>query len=109
MIINFNDIENKKMEHFNGGEGFLSARMFVDEKNRIMKGRLEPGCSIGLHKHEINSEILYVLKGKGKVLMDGEYEKVSEGLVHYCPKGHKHSLINDSDDILEFICVVPVQ
>ncbi len=43
------------------------------------------------------------------MLMDGEYEKVSEGLVHYCPKGHEHSLINDSDDILEFICVVPVQ
>ena len=101
MIINFNDIENKKIEHFNGGEGFISAR--------IMKGKLEPGCSIGLHKHEINSEILYVLKGKGKVLMDGKYEKVSEGLVHYCPKGHEHSLINDSDDTLEFICVVPVQ
>lgn len=109
MILNFDKIEQQDIEHFNGGEGTTSARMFLDDKNRIMRGKLEPGCSIGLHKHEINSEILYVLKGSGKVLMDGEYEKVSEGLVHYCPKGHEHSLINDSNDTLEFICVVPFQ
>ena len=80
MIINFNDIENTKIEHFNGGEGFISARMFNDEKNRIMKGKLEPGCSIGLHKHEINSEILYVLKGKGKCLWTESMKKFQKDL-----------------------------
>ena len=28
---------------------------------------------------------------------------------HYCPKGHTHSLINDSDAGLTFLAVIPEQ
>ena len=66
--------------------------MFHDEKNRIIYGKLIPGASIGVH-----------------VLMDGEYEKLEAGMCHYCPKGHTHSLMNDSDAELEFFAVVPEQ
>ena len=45
----------------------------------------------------------------GKVLMDGEYERVEAGVCHYCPKGHTHSLINDSDSDLVFFAVVAEQ
>jgi oxalate decarboxylase/phosphoglucose isomerase-like protein (cupin superfamily) len=48
-------------------------------------------------------------KGTGRVLMDGEYEKLEAGMCHYCPKGHTHSLMNDSDAELEFFAVVPEQ
>jgi len=34
---------------------------------------------------------------------------VKEGEVHYCPKGHTHSLVNDSDAELWFSAVVPQQ
>ena len=64
---------------------------------------------IGLHTHDTSSEIIYILNGTGKVLYDGEYESVSEGLCHYCPKGHSHSLINDSKSNLVFFAVVPEQ
>ena len=47
--------------------------------------------------------------GTGRVLMDGEYEKLEAGMCHYCPKGHTHSLMNDSDAELEFFAVVPEQ
>ena len=39
--------------------------------------------------------------------MDGEYEKLEAGMCHYCPKGHTHSLMNDSDAELEFFCSCP--
>ena len=32
-----------------------------------------------------------------------------KGDCHYCPKGHTHSLINNSDEDLVFFAVVPVQ
>ena len=83
------------------------ARMYTDGDNKIMRGKLEPGCSIGLHTHEGNSETIYILSGTGKVLYDGEYEPVSAGSCHYCPRGHAHSLINDSDGDLVFFAVVP--
>ena len=61
----------------------ISDNMFVDEANKIMIGIQEGGASIGLHKHEKNSEIIYFLKGKDKVLYDGEYKAVKEGQCHY--------------------------
>ena len=84
-------------------------RIYNDELGKIMRGRLIPGASIGLHTHETNSEIIYVLEGQGKVLYDGEYETLSAGSCHYCPKGHAHSLINDSAADLVFFAVVPEQ
>lgn len=109
MIIDFEKTKETVIKNFKGGEKQISARMFADEKNKIMYGKLEAGASIGLHKHETNSEIVYILQGIGKVLYDGEYEAVKKGVCHYCPKGHTHSLINDSADDLFFFAVVPEQ
>ena len=53
-----------------GGEGAVSARMYVDGDNKIMEGVLAPGCSIGLHSHQNSSEIVYILSGTGKALFD---------------------------------------
>ena len=72
-------------------------------------GKLIPGASIGLHTHETDCEIIYILSGKGKVLYGGEYEIVSTGDCHYCPNGHSHSLINDSENDLIFFAIVPTK
>ena len=109
MIIDFKNEQAQEFPNFKGGEKSLLAKMFFDGKNRILHGVLESGATIGVHTHETNSEVIYFLKGRGKVLYDGEYEKVEEGMCHYCPKGHTHSLINDSDSDLEFFAVVPEQ
>ena len=107
MLISFDNMEETVIPHMRGGEGRVMARMYTDGDNKIMRGKLEPGCSIGLHTHEGNSETIYILSGTGKVLYDGEYEPVSAGSCHYCPRGHAHSLINDSDGDLVFFAVVP--
>ena len=113
MLINFNEIPEKAIEHFKGGEKTFRVKMFTDENNKIMRGVLEAGASIGLHTHEGNSEIVYVLGGTGKMLYKAEpfrdavSEPLSEGSCTYCPMGHSHSLINDSDGELEFYAVVP--
>ena len=71
MKLEFAHMEEEAFFRFKGGEGVTRARMFVDGHNRIMRGRLEPGCSIGLHTHEGSSEIVYVLSGTGKALYGG--------------------------------------
>ena len=109
MIIDFKNQQAEVMQNFKGGEKSLLAKMYFDGKNRILHGVLESGATIGVHTHETNSEIIYILSGKGKVLYDGEYETISEGMCHYCPLGHTHSLINDSDSALVFFAVVPEQ
>ena len=109
MLVDFNAMEETDIPHFLGGEGSIRAKMRVDELGKILHGVLEPGSTIGLHTHDTSSEIIYILAGEGKVLYDGEYETLSAGSCHYCPKGHTHSLINDSGALLEFFAVVPVQ
>ena len=107
MLIDFSDIEEKPLEHFKGGEGTFFARMFTDPKVKIMRGRLEHGASIGLHTHEGNSEIIYILEGTSKVEYDGGVETLAAGDCHYCPEHHTHRLINDSSEDLNFFAVVP--
>lgn len=107
MKIIFDQMEDTVLNRFKGGEGTLRAKMYTDLNAKIMRGLLAPGGSIGLHTHETNSEIIYILSGTGKVLCDGSYEPLVPGDCHYCPQGHAHSLINDSDGDLCFFAVVP--
>ena len=107
MIIDFTKMNEQLTQGFKGGEKFYARKAFEDQNNKIMLGRLVPGASIGLHTHEGDSEVIFFLQGRGKILYDGRYEKVEAGLCHYCPMGHQHSLINDGDGELIFYAVVP--
>lgn len=109
MKIDFSTIEENPLEHFKGGEGRFLAKMFFDGQVRIMKGRLEPGCSIGLHTHSDNCEIMFITAGSGVAIFDGEEISLKAGDVHYCPKGHEHTLINNGEGMLEFSAAVPQQ
>ena len=109
MILDFKNMEETVIPNFKGGEKQIAAKMYVDEKNRIMLSRLIPGATVGLHTHEGSSEVIYILEGSGKVLYDGEQQRIEAGQVHYCPEGHEHSLINDTESDLVFFAVVPQQ
>ena len=109
MLIDFDAMETTVIPHMRGGEKEVSARMYTDPLGKIMRGTLIPRASIGLHTHETSSEIIYILSGTGKILYDDGCEALSPGSCHYCPKGHAHSLINDSGADLEFFAVVPEQ
>lgn len=107
MIIDFSETEETVIPQFRGGEKETRARMYTDRYNKIMRGVLVPGASIGFHLHQTSSEIICILQGTGKALFDGAYERVAPGTCHYCPKGHGHSLINDGEEDLVFFAVVP--
>lgn len=108
-MLNFKDMPDTVLEHFKGGEGCTIAKMFVDDLNRIMVGKLQPGCSIGMHTHDTSSEIIYVLEGIGTTILDGVTETLLPGDCSYCKKGSTHTLINQGSEDLVFFAVVPQQ
>lgn len=108
-MIDFNKLSDTVIHNFYGGEGDTVARMFVDDKNKIMKGKLAPSCSIGMHCHETSSEIIFILSGVGTVIIDGEQETLTADTCHYCQKGQSHTLINNGTEDLVFYAVVPQQ
>ena len=107
MLIGFDKTPETLLPHFYGGEGTARAKMHADGLNRIMVGTLVPGASIGLHTHETNSEIVYILRGTGTAWIDGGTESLRPGVCHYCPKGHRHGMINDGTEDLVLFTVVP--
>ena len=93
MKIKFDQLSEKRLENFWGGEGALCAKMHVDERNKILRGVLAPGHSIGYHVHDTSSEIIYFISGKGKTVTDGVEESVAAGECHLRYRGrNKKSL-----------------
>ncbi len=107
MIIDFDKIKEEVIMNFKGGEGELDTRNFVDENNKIMLSSLKPGASSGYHVHEANCEIVYIISGGGYFKYDDTTERIKAGQVHYCLKGHGHSMINDGKEDLVYFAIVP--
>lgn len=106
MLIDFNEIKEITVSGMNGGNGTISAKMFMDEQGKIIPTRIHPGSSIGLHKHETSDDINYVLAGTGKAVCDGQEEILKAGTCHICKKGSQHSIENTGDDELVLLTVV---
>ena len=116
MKIDFNTISESIFPNFKGGEKEFAANMFFDGTNRIFKGRLIPGATIGMHTHEDSCEVIFILEGNGTILeldsSSGEEVTlpVSAGDCLYCQEGCSHSLRNTSEEgDLVFYAVVPRQ
>lgn len=116
MIIDFNRMDLTVLPNFKGGDKEFAANMFFDGTNRIFKGRLVPGATIGMHTHEDSCEVIFILEGRGTIVEkspeseDEILSSVKEGDCVYCPKGHTHSLRNTSDEgDLVFYAAVPQQ
>lgn len=109
MTFDFTNRPTQEFPHFKGGEGTMLAQMEFDGLNRILHAILPVGASIGEHTHETNSEILFVIRGEGTIIDNGVSSPIHAGMCTYCKKGNRHSLVNTSNDELEFYAVVPEQ
>ncbi|MCH3980757.1 MAG: cupin domain-containing protein [Prevotella sp.] len=107
MIIDFDKIEEQKIQGFKGGKGELDTRNYVDDKCKIMKSVLKPGASSGLHIHEGNCEIVYVISGTATFHYDDTIETCTAGQVHYCPMNHSHYMENKGSNDLVYLAIVP--
>jgi len=109
MRVDFNEIKEETINNFNGGKGCIILKRTTKKNVMIAKARLTPGSSVGMHKHMMDSETIYILSGKGKTICDGETEMLKSGSVTFCPVGCSHCLINDGDEDLVFFAVIPKQ
>ncbi len=106
MLIDFNEIEEMTIPGMNNGTGTMSVRMYNDEKYRIVPTTIHPGGSIGIHSQTSGDDMNYILSGIGKAVCDGTEEELKPGVMHICPKGSKHSIINTGDEDLVMFTIV---
>lgn len=106
MIIDFNEFKEMTMPGMNNGTGEMTCRMFNDEKYRIIPTVIHPGGSIGLHVQNSGDDLNYIISGEGKAICDGIEESLKHGVMHICPKGSEHTIINTGDEVLVMLTIV---
>lgn len=106
MKIDFGKLKEMIMPGMNEGTGTLAVKMYHDGKYRIILTAIHPGGSIGLHEQNSGDDMNYILSGSGKALCDGIEEELKAGVMHICPKGSKHSIINTGEEDLEILTIV---
>ena len=73
---------------------------------RIFK--IQPGGYSTLHSHEWEHEN-YFLNGNGEIRNSkGESKKVKKGDVAFIPPFEEHQYYNSGNEVLEFICLIPI-
>jgi mannose-6-phosphate isomerase-like protein (cupin superfamily) len=104
--------KTEKAQGIAGGEGFGAIKMLVDSCDLYNKAgllaevMLEPGSSVGYHKHEGEGEMYYILTGEGDYTEDGVTTRVSEGMVTCVYDGHSHGLKNTGSVPMTFVAVI---
>lgn len=112
MIRKANECKKESRENMRGGPGTVEMVHFATPAELYEKGRLfgsiilNPGCGIGFHVHEKDSELFYLAKGEAVYNDNGTEYPVSAGDVMICPAGTGHAITNNSDSVAELIAVI---
>jgi mannose-6-phosphate isomerase-like protein (cupin superfamily) len=93
-------MKTEDKEYLRNGEGITHLTYLLDattEKNARMFAEivLNPGCSIGYHRHDSETEYYFILSGTGIVNDDGKEIAVKQGDSVITGNGASHSIINN--------------
>lgn len=102
----------QKVENMCGGKGHVIIEHILGEKELNNKCRLyakvtiEPGCSLGYHVHNNESETYYILEGEGNYNDNGTVRKVKKGDITFTGDSCGHGLENSGDSNLVFMALI---
>ena len=112
MIRRSNEMREQHIRELKEGKGTVKLFHLLEKEELSGKGRLcareivEPGNSVGHHKHEGDFELYYVLEGEGIVNDNGFETTVKKGDVVRTGYGEFHSIKNVGVKNLELIAII---
>jgi quercetin dioxygenase-like cupin family protein len=67
--------------------------------------RIAPGQTVKpAHSHPNGEEVVYIIRGCGRVMVDGVVDAVKEGTAILFPQGSVHMLQNNGSEEMKAIC-----
>ena len=111
MVIHRNEMKVEDKERMRDGEGNTHFVYLLDgstQKNARMFAEvtLNPGSSIGYHRHDSETEYYFILSGAGLVNDDGKEVQVKQGDAIVTGNGASHSIKNTGSVPLVFHAVI---
>ena len=70
--------------------------LYTSKHGQVVVMSLRPSEEIGMEVHETSDQFFRVDSGEGKVIIDGEEAKFSDGFAIVVPSGSEHNVINTS-------------
>ena len=111
MVIRRSGMKTEIKEKMRGGNGNTAIMHIVgceNEKNirLLAELTLQPGCSIGMHNHENETEYYIILSGTGTVNDNGTDTEINAGDAVITGNGASHSISNTGAVPLVFHAVI---
>ena len=94
------------------GKGLIHMKDLTDKEGLYNHGRLfahvtvDPGCSIGDHPHDHETEFYYIIKGEGVFNDNGKEIVVRPGDICATGYGEVHGLENRGTEPVELIALI---
>ena len=67
--------------------------------------QIQPGQTVKpAHSHPNGEEVIYIISGSGKVMVDGQVEAVKPGCAVLFPQGKVHMLSNTGAEEMKVVC-----
>jgi len=112
MIKKAEEMVTELKNQMRGGNGTVVLTHIFKQDELTGKARLcakitlDPGCSIGLHEHNAEEEIFYMLQGKAVVNDNGNICEVTAGDAILTGNGASHSIENRGREPVEMLAVI---
>ena len=90
-----------------------SMRWLVSDKDKTLHASNCSACMVQLapgdkvtqaHSHPNGEEVIYIIRGSGRVLVEGEVKPVRAGTTVLFPRGAVHMLHNSGTEEMKVIC-----
>ena len=108
------DLPRTEVKAFDG-LGTVLSTILTDKEGLYNHGRLfnhtivNPGCSIGYHVHNHETEFYYILKGEAVFNDDGKEVILHAGDIGITGYGQGHGLENRSSEPVEMIALIVME
>ena len=108
----YGELEATTVEKLRGGEGHVVRRQLFSPEETFGRTRLcaiqtvPPGCSIGIHRHGEDAELIHVLSGSIVMHDNGTDRELTAGDTNFAGGGGSHGVTNKSDADAVLLCVV---
>jgi mannose-6-phosphate isomerase-like protein (cupin superfamily) len=91
-------------EFFVTKDGSTIRELHRTELQSLAEATLEPDEATQRHYHRAAEEIYFVLKGSGRMEVDGDTKMIRPGDAVLIPAGAWHTLENNGNSDLRFLC-----
>lgn len=79
--------------------------IYTGQKSQLVLMSLLSHEDIGMETHPTSDQILFIIRGEGEAVVNGETTKIAKHSVIFVPAGTEHNIINTNEEKMKLYTV----